>query len=172
VPRLKQASHSSKHPSTHSPEQSAEQQLASFISRFSQKIAALTEAILEEMRRRYPSALELVYDNYNALAIGFSPSERPSEGIFSIAVFPNWISLFFLQGKELPDPQKILQGTGNVVRHIRVPSLETLDHPAVKSLMLEAESRAKVPLDPRGIHRIIIKSVSAKQRPRRPAGAA
>ena len=78
---------------------SPEQQLASFLAKFTDEIAALAEAILGEMRRLYPTALELVYDNYNALAIGFSPTERPSEAIFSIALFPRWVSLFFLQAK-------------------------------------------------------------------------
>src|ERR1700677_5269986 len=105
----------------------AEKQLASFIARFSDEVASLAEAILGEMRRLYPTALELVYDNYNALAIGFGPTERTSEAIFSIALFPRWVSLFFLQAKGLPDPDKILQGNGKRVRHIRVPSAATLD---------------------------------------------
>jgi len=146
----------------------AEEQLASFLAKSTPDVAALAEALLNEMRRRYPTALELVYDNYNALAIGFGPTERSSEAIFSIAVFPRWVSLFFLQGKGLPDPGKILQGAGNQVRHIRLPSPATFDDPAVQALMREAVARAIVPLDPRGKRRLIIKSISAKQRPRRP----
>ena len=148
-------------------------QLASFIQKFTPEIAALTRAILAKMRTHYPTALELVYDNYNALAIGFGPTERASEAIFSIAVFPKWISLFFLQAQKgrtpLPDPEKRLQGSGNVVKHIRLASAATLDEPAIRTLMQEAEARAAVPLDPKGKHRLIIKSVSKKQRPRRPA---
>ncbi len=148
-------------------------QLASFIDKFAPEIAALARAVLATMRKRYPTALELVYDNYNALAIGFGPTERASEAIFSIAVFPKWISLFFLQAQKgstpLPDPEKRLQGTGNVVKHIRLASAKTLDEPAIHALMQEAEARAAVPLSPKGKHRLIIKSVSAKQRPRRPA---
>jgi hypothetical protein len=81
-----------------------ERQLAGFIARFTPEVAELAEAVLNKMRRRYPTALELVYDNYNALAIGFSPTERASDGIFSIALYPKWVSLFFLQGARLPDP--------------------------------------------------------------------
>jgi len=147
---------------------SPEKQLASFLARFTPEIAALAEEILEEMRRRYPTALELVYDNYNALAIGFGPSERASEAIFSIALFPKWISLFFLQGAGLPDPDSKLQGSGNVVRHIRLPSASTLDERSVQALMREAVASATKRFDPNGSHRLIIKSVSAKQRPRRP----
>src|SRR5215470_13852530 len=145
------------------------QQLASFIAKFTPEIASRTEAILAKMRKQYPTALELVYDNYNALAIGFGPTERASEAIFSIAVFPRWVSLFFLQAKVIPDPDKRLQGSGNVAKHIRLPSVAMLDDPSVQALMREAAARAAVPFDAKGKHRLIIKSVSAKQRPRRPA---
>ncbi len=146
----------------------AKAQLTGFIAKFTPEVAAAAKAVLAKMRKRCPTALELVYDNYNALAIGFSPTERPSDGIFSIAVFPRWVSLFFLQGKGLPDPAKILQGNGNVVRHIVLTGAAMLDDPAVRALMAEAEARAKVRFDPGGKRRLIIKSVSAKQRDRRP----
>jgi hypothetical protein len=119
---------------------------------------------------RYPTAIELVYDNYNALAIGFGPSEKTSQAIFSIAVFPRWVSLFFLQAKQLPDPEGILQGSGNVARHIRLPSAGRLDELSVKKMMEEATARAAYPFSPQGTPRVIIKSISAKQRPRRPSG--
>jgi hypothetical protein len=147
----------------------AERQLAGFIAKFSPEVAALAKAILGKMRARYPTAIQMVYDNYNALAIGFGPTEKPSEAIFSIAVFPRWVSLFFLQGKGLPDPDGILQGSGNVVRHVRLTSADRLDEMPLKKLMEEAVSRAAIPLAPRGASRLIIKSISAKQRPRRPA---
>ncbi len=149
---------------------SPEEQLAGFLAKFMPEIESLAHAILLKMRATYPNALELVYDNYNALAIGFGPTERVSETIFSIAVYPRWVSLFFLQANRgLPDPENRLQGSGNVVRHIRLPSAETLDEPAVRALMLEAESRAVRSFDPKGAYRLIIKSISAKQRSRRPA---
>ncbi len=153
------------------PNPSAEDQLDSFLAKFTPEIASLATAILARMRALYPTALELVYDNYNALAIGFSPTERASNGIFSIALYPRWVSLFFLQAKGLPDPQKLLQGSGSVARHIVLPDAGKLDEPAVKALMREATARAAIPFDPHGEHRIIIKSVSVKQRPRRPVEA-
>jgi len=149
----------------------AERQLASFIAKFTPEVAALAEEILGEMRKSYPTALELVYDNYNALAIGFGPTERASEAVFSIALFPRWVSLFFLQAKGLPDPDKMLRGSGSVARHIVLPSAAMLHQPPVQELMREAAMRAKVPFDPKAKHKLIIKSISAKQKPRRPASA-
>jgi hypothetical protein len=148
----------------------AEQQLASFIAKFTPEIAALAQSILAAMRARYPTAIELVYDNYNALAIGFGPTEKTSQAIFSIAVFPRWVSLFFLQAKQLPDPDGILQGSGNVARHIRLPSAGRLDELSVKKMMEEATARAAFPFSTKGTPCVIIKSISAKQRPRRPPG--
>src|ERR1700692_4306262 len=129
-----------------------EQQLASFIAKYAPEIGAQAEAIRNRMRKLYPTALELVYDNYNALAIGYAPGEKTSEAIFSIALFPRWVSLFFLQAKGLPDPDKILKGSGNVVKHVVLESLDTLRDPPVQSLMKEAVARAKVPFPKHGEH--------------------
>jgi hypothetical protein len=153
------------------PDKEAQKQLSSFMAKYDDEIAERAELILAEMRKLYPTSLELVYDNYNALAIGFAPTERASDAIFSIALFPRWVSLFFLQASGLPDPDKILKGSGNVARHVVLPTPDALYEPSVAALMREAAARAKVPFDPRGAHRLVIKSVSAKQRPRRPAQA-
>jgi len=148
-----------------------ELELARFLAKYTPEIAARAEVILAKMRRRYPTALELVYDNYNALAIGFAPSERTSEAIFSIAVYPKWVSLFFLQAKGLVDRGKLLKGSGSVARHIVLTTPELLDEPGVVELMEQAVAAARVPFSTDGKHRPIIKSVSARQRPRRPAAA-
>lgn len=145
------------------------QQLEKFLSKFSPEVATAASRALLIVRKRVPGAIEIVYDNYNALAIGFGPSERASEAIFSIAVYPRYASLFFLQGAKLPDPGKRLQGSGNVARHIRLENLDVLEDSEIKELMAEALVRAKVPIDPKQRSKMIIKSVSAKQRPRRPA---
>jgi hypothetical protein len=150
-------------------DQCAEEQLAAFIAKFTPEIADQVHEVLAKMRKRLPGAIELVYDNYNALAIGFGATERASEVIFSIAVFPRWVSLFFFDGAVLPDPKKILKGSGKKARHIVLKGPETLDEPPVSALMREALKRAARPLDPKQPSRIVIKSVSAKQRARRPS---
>jgi len=149
---------------------SPQAQLDSFLDKFTPDIAAQARVALRKMRARLPGALELVYDNYNALAIGFSPTERAGDGVFSIALYPRWISLFFLQsGTRLRDPEGILAGSGNQVRHIVLETPALLDAPAVQDLIAQALELASKPLDPTQPRRLIIKSVSPKQRPRRPA---
>jgi hypothetical protein len=150
-------------------DKSPKTQLDDFIAKYSPEIGDLAKAVLKRMRRRLPGAIELVYDNYNALAVGFGPTERASDAIFSIALFPRWVSLFFLNGATLLDPKKVLKGSGNRARHIVLEDAATLDKPALRVLMKQALERAAKPLDGTRRGRIVIKSISAKQRPRRPA---
>ena len=101
----------------------------------------------------------------------FGSTEKTSEAIFSIAVFPKNVSLFFLQGAALPDAKGLLQGEGNVVRYIRLEDEDTLDRVDVKAMMATASKLAEVPFDKKTEYKLVIKSVSAKQRPRRPPPA-
>ena len=147
--------------------ESAEKQLDRFLDAFAPEVAEIARKTLAKLRKRLPHAIELVYDNYNALACGFSPTERASDGIFSVAVYPQHSNFFFLQGAKLPDPDGILQGEGSRVRHLRLESEKTLDRADVKAMMATAMKMARVPFDDKTEYKLIIKSVSAKQRPRR-----
>ncbi len=147
--------------------QSPRTQLARFLARYSTEIGTLARAALARMRALLPGATELVYDNYNALVIGFGPSERSSDAIFSLAVYPRWVTLFFLHGAELDDPDKLLKGSGKQVRHIVLESAKTLDKPAVRTLMNRALALADRRPDRHARRQTIIKSISIKQRPRR-----
>lgn len=144
-----------------------EEQLAGFIAKFTPEMAKRIRAARAKMRKRIPQALELVYDNYNFFVIGYGPTEKAGDAIFSLAAQAKGLSLCFLQGAGLPDPNQLLRGSGNVVRNIRLETAETLDLPEVEELIGVALERAKTPLPAHGRHRLIIKSVSEKQRPRR-----
>ena len=147
-------------------------QLAEFIDKYSPKMAKLTRAVLKKMRARLPGAKQLVYDNYNSLAIGFSPTERAGNVIFSVVPYPRWLLLFFFHATKLPDPEKLLKGSGKVVRSVVLMDAKDLDEPALKKLMELALKCAPVQIDSKQKSQIVIKSVSAKQRPRRPAAKA
>jgi hypothetical protein len=150
---------------------SAEAQLDCFLDAYMPEIAAFARVALSKMRKRLPNSVEMVYDNYNALVCGFGPTERASEAIFSIVMFPRYVSLCFLQGAVLPDPDGLLQGEGNVVRSIRLEDEKTLDRADVKTMMATALKMAEVPMDKRAAYKLVIKSISPKQRPRRPPPA-
>ena len=151
------------------PAANPKKQLDLFFAKYNPPIASLAQQALTKLRKRLIGSLEMVYDNYNALVIGFVPNERPSDAIFSIALYPDHVSLCFLQGAGIPDPHGRLLGSGNVARHVRLESAATLDDPEIVSLMNAGLHRAKVPLDAKRPRRLIIKSISAKQRPRRPS---
>lgn len=150
---------------------SPEQQLASFIAKFAPEMAKRIRDARAKMRKRLPQAVEMVYDNYNFFVIGYGPGEKAGEAIFSLAAQAKGLSLCFLQGAGLPDPSGILRGSGNLVRNIRLDTAGTLDEPAVCRLIDVALERAKVPITSECRHCLIIKSVSAKQRPRRAPAA-
>jgi hypothetical protein len=147
---------------------SPSEQVEGFIRKFDPAIAKLTRSVRKEMRKRFPTAVELVYDNYNALAIGFSTTERVSDVIVSVAVYARGVNLYFMYGRSLPDPQKLLQGQGNQGAFIRVDSMEVLSEPGVKALLQAATKHAKPPLPKKGRGYTVVKSISSKQRPRRP----
>ena len=139
------------------------------MSKYTPEIRTLAEQCLDKMRKYVPGAVELVYDNYNALVIGFGPTERVSHAVFSIALYPRWVNLFFLDGVHLPDPEQLLQGDGKIVRSITIKDAVLLDNPAVRRLIKEALKKSEIPFGRNVPRRLVIKSISAKQRPRRPA---
>jgi hypothetical protein len=144
-------------------------QLAGFIAKFDPAVGKLIRSSRVALRKRFPTALELVYDNYNFLAIGFSSTERASDCIVSLAAQAKGVALSFYYGATLPDPEKLLQGSGNQNRFIRVENAATFTKPPVEMLLRAAVAQGKTPLPPVGRGRTIIKSISAKQRPRRSA---
>src|SRR5580693_628874 len=152
----------------------AQGQLDSFLAKYDPEIETVARRALGKMRKLMPGAIEMVYDNYNWLVIGFSPTERPSEAIFSIVLPPGRVTLCFLQGAGLPDPAKRLVGSGNVVRSIRLYDAGTsdasvLDDPVVLALINVALNRAKVPMSAGARRKLIIRAISERQRPRRRA---
>lgn len=145
----------------------AEKQLRGLIGKFAPKHQRIIRAVRAALRRRFPTAHELVYDNYNFFVIGYCPSQRPSDCIFSIAAAANGVALCFTRGAALPDPAKVLHGAGKQTRFLRLPSAVELCRPEVDTLLRLAVAAARVPLPAMGRAALIIRSISAKQRPRK-----
>ena len=135
-------------------------------------VARVARRALLKMRAMLPGALELVYDNYNALVIGFGPTEQASDAICSIVLYPRWVSLFFLRGATLRDPDKVLRGKGARVRHIVLTAPEDLDAPPIKALVAQAARQTDAAWPQSGRRKVIIKSVSGRKRRRARARAA
>src|SRR5438270_10178061 len=145
----------------------AQRQLDGFIDRYTPEIAGNARRALIFMEARLPTATRLVYDNYNALVVGFGTSDRVGDIILSMAVYPRWVTLFFLRGTVLPDPDGLLEGSGSTVRSVRLQPISRLESPKVGALIDAAVANA-APLPATERAPLIIKSISAKQRSRRP----
>src|ERR1700674_871727 len=114
------------------PAESPAKQIASFIAKFDPKMAKLITSLRAATRKRFPTSIELVYDNYNFLVFGFCTTERASDCLVSLAAQAKGVSLCFYWGATLPDPKKILRGSGNQVRTIRLENAATLERPEVE----------------------------------------
>jgi hypothetical protein len=144
-----------------------EQQLKKFVAKFEPSIGKLIRECRAVMRKRFPAANELVYDNYNFFVIGYCTTERPSDCVVSLAANSRGLGLSFYHGATLPDPHRLLQGSGNQNRFIRLDGVATLRKPEVLGLLDAAEAQADTPFVKAGNGKLIIRSISEKQRPRR-----
>ena len=147
--------------------ESPEKQITGFIGKFDPKMQKVIREMRVALRKRFPAAYELVYDNYNFLVFGFCSAPRASDCVVSLAVDANKASICFTYGKKLADPEKLLHGGGNQVRFLALEGPATLKKTGVERLLKEAEAIGKVPMPATGKGETIVKSISAKQRPRR-----
>ena len=144
-----------------------EQQLTGFIAKFDPAMGKQIRQCRSAMRKRFPTANELVYDNYNFFVIGYCTTERPSDCVVSLAANSKGIGLSFYHGATLPDPHRILQGSGNQNRFVRIDSVAALSRSEVQELLDAAEAQADPPFVKAGKGTLIIRSIAEKQRPRR-----
>ena len=147
---------------------SAETQLRGLIARFAPAHQRLIGAIRRSLRKRLPTAHELVYEYRDCFVISYSPNERGYEGVLAIRASADGVKLYFNRGRELPDPAKLLQGSGKQTRSINVEGASTLARPEVLRLFDEGVARNRVPFARTGRGPMVIRSASAKKR-RRPA---
>ena len=143
--------------------------LVKFLKPFNKDITERALWLREFIWNLYPQTNELIYDNYNALAVGWSPTDRVGHTFCSIAVgrTSNNVHFGFYWGNELADPDKILLGDGNQYRYILVPDENNFPKAYIEKLVKEAyaNSLAKVK-DRKQIMngQTIVKSISSKKR--------
>jgi hypothetical protein len=148
---------------------SAEAELRGLIARFAPAHQGLIGTLRRSLRKRLPTAHEVVYEYSDCFVISYSPNERGYEGVLAVRASAKGVELYFNRGKELPDPAKLLRGSGKQTRFIHMESASTLARPAVARLIDEAIARNRVPFARTGRGPLVIRSTSAKQRRRRPA---
>ncbi len=148
---------------------STESQIAVFLGRYTPAIEAQLSDARTRLRAMFPRGFELVFDNYNALVFGISPTERRSDSFLSVVGYPKWVTLFFLNGTDLHDPHGLLEGQGKQVRSIRLKRPADINSPEVEALIAQAVVRHQAALLTAPVLTTVIKLVVVKQRSRRPA---
>ena len=145
------------------------EKLLVFLEPFGDRIAELVMQLREFVWDLYPMTNELIYDNYNAVAFGWSPTDRQGHTFCSIAVGRSSknIHFGFYWGNKLSDPEKILSGKGNQYRYILVTDITEFPKKYIEKLVQEAYSNSLLKVKDKNqiIHgQTILKSVSEKKR--------
>ncbi|MFI5153189.1 MAG: hypothetical protein ACHQET_07650 [Chitinophagales bacterium] len=112
--------------------------LLKFLAPYPGNVQELALMLREFVWDLYPGANELIDDNYNALAFGWSPTDRVGHSFCSVAVMPKYVHFGFYWGKFIFDPKKILLGKGNQYRYIIVNEPEDFPSTYIKKLVKEA----------------------------------
>jgi len=146
-----------------------ESKISVFLGKYTPEVESQLRDARTRLRARIRRGYELIYDNYNALVFGISPTERASGAFLSVAGYPRWVTLFFLNGTNLHDPSGLLEVQGKQVRAIRLKHPADINRPDVEALIAQSVRPHESALLAAPALTTIIKSVSVKQRPRRPA---
>ena len=145
-------------------------ELIKFLAPFPQQVQENALWLRDFIWGLYPDSNELIYDNYNALAVGFSPTDSAGDAFCSFAVYSKHVNFGFNRGSEIADPDKILNGDGSLYRHITVHNINDFPEHYIKMLMQEAYENSLARLKPgKNIlkRQTIVKSIAPKKR--RPA---
>ena len=141
--------------------------LLKFLRPFPVNVQETTLWLRDFVWKLYPDSNELIYDNYNALAIGFALSTSAGDAFCSIAIYSKHVNFGFNRGAEIDDPGKILTGNGSLYRYIKVNDTKGFPVKEIKKLLQLAHvnALARFKKDKQIIKgETIIKAVSPKKR--------
>ena len=146
---------------------SAEAELKSLVVKFAPEHQRLVGTTRRWVLKRLPTAHEVVYEYRDCFVISYSPSEHGYEGVLVIRGSAEGVRLYVNAAKGLPDPEKLLRGSGAKARYMDVEGASTLARPAVARLINEAIARNQVPFARTGRGSMVVRSTAAKKRARR-----
>ena len=119
-------------------EASPQARLQACMEKFDATKQKAIRAVRARMRKRLPAANELLYDYGRFFVLAYSMTEHPKDAIASIAARPDGVRLYLLHGPRLPDPQKLLRGSGTQVRYVVLEKPAMLASPEVEALLAAA----------------------------------
>lgn len=142
-------------------------QLTQFILPYPENVKSATFWLREFVWDLFPQTNELIYDNYNSVAIGWSPTDKAVDAFCSMALFSEHLNFGFNRGVEIADPRHILLGDGSLYRYIRVDNKEDFPQIYIEGLLKAAYqnslSRQK-PVKRPVTGQTIVKAISPKKR--------
>lgn len=130
------------------------------------QLALRTRALVLDV---FAPCCETIYDAYSAVALGYGPTERMKDLVVHVAVYSGHVNIGFNDGASMPDPERLLEGSGKRIRHIAIRSEAELDRPAVRAYVEKARREAADAFDAhnaRGVRTIIKPPSPRKRRPR------
>lgn len=127
------------------------------IAKFAPAHLRLIGAVRRRLRKRLPTAHELVYEYRDWFVISYSPNEHGYEGVLGIRANADGVRLFFNGGQQLPDPEKLLRGSGKQTRWMHLEGASALSRPDVTSLIDEAIALNRVPFASAGRGPVVIR---------------
>ncbi len=106
-------------------------------------LAARTRALIRDVM---PDVVEVPWTRQRVVGYGVGP-KKMSEHFCHITFHKNHVNLGFNYGTELPDPEGLLQGSGKLLRHVKITTPEDLSNPALRQLV-EAATTHRMPARP------------------------
>jgi hypothetical protein len=144
-------------------------QLLGFLEAYDPHISDLALALREVILEEAPDASESIYQVYT-VAIWFGFSGKMKDMFCYIATNAGHVNLGFPRGSSLPDPNRVLEGEGKTMRHIKLKSLRDVERPFVRRYIQTAMEQA-APLGTAGTGKSVVKSERgnrAKRRAKKP----
>ncbi|MEP5613780.1 MAG: DUF1801 domain-containing protein [Cyclobacteriaceae bacterium] len=142
-------------------------QLEEFLQPYDEEIQNLTIALRDFITDLVPDANELIWDNYNAVAMAYSKSEKLKDAFCHIAVYSQHVNFGFNRGAELTNTSIKLNGNGKLIRHLSVKDLQSFPKEEVKNMIWEAvrisEKQNPNLLEKEAQSKSIVMSISAKK---------
>jgi hypothetical protein len=138
-------------------------QLRALVSTHAPAHANLFSSLRRTFKKLLPTAHEIVYEYRDCIVTTFSPTPQGYQGVFSLRASAEGIRLYFGQGKLLPDPAKLLQGSASQVRYLPIHRAADLKQPEVQSLLAAALSHNRVAFAASGKPLLTIRSTTASK---------
>jgi len=131
-------------------------QLLGFLEAYDRHISDLALALREIILEEAPDASESIYQVYT-VAIWFGFSEKMKDMFCYIATNAGHVNLGFPRGASLPDPNRVLEGEGKTMRHVKFATLRDVERPFVRRYIHAAMEQA-APAGTRGSGQSVVKS--------------